>query len=297
MRKILSLPILVATLLLAGCESADPTSSSSGPAGETVTLAPRVVRTASVSDSLFNATSTVRATVLDRDDNVLASREAAFSLGTLTLPPIQASLDVKVRLEGLNPSRILLWSGTSTLQKAKDHATSGVRASKDGGTTDVQIFKRLVELPGVDSTTDPDSLATARLVGNWYTQISLLDDQGDTVVLSAYLALYGDGIYVLNQLEQYQGFSGAYRGLFEVGAWAVADGLVGLVPTTMKTCLDAVTGVNCQISLAGTPNGLNALYLDAFPTTARFYSLDLRSDRFVVTDITDSTNVQTWYPN
>lgn len=294
MRKILTL--LLASMSLVGCQSGDSSSSTAVQSEDLVSIAPRAVRTSSITDSLYNATSLVRATILDKDDNVLASREAAFAAKSMSLPPVEASLDVKVRLEGFDASGILLWSGTSGLQKAKDHESIGVRASKDGG-TGVQIYKRLVEIPGVDPGVNLDSLVTARLLGHWLTQVSYQDDAGETVVLTAYLALYSDGVYALNQLEQYQGFQGAYAGLFEVGAWAVADGLVGLVPTSMKTCLDNLNGTNCQISLAGTPNGLNPLYLDGIATTARFYSLDLYSDRFVVTDLFDSTNIQTWFPN
>ena len=295
MRKILSLPILVATLLLAGCESADPTSSSSAPEriGETVTLAPRMVRTASISDSLYSATSVVRATVLDDNDQVIVMREAPFAQGRLDLPGVQASLEVKILIEGFNSSRVLLWSGTSSLRKAKDHQSAGVQASKDG-TTGVPIYKRLIDLPGVDPTTDLDSLATANLVGRWATQLQYLTNLGDTVVTTAYLALNSDGTYALNQLEQFLGYSGAYTGLYEIGVWAVSEGLVGLVPAGMKTCVDNVNGYRCVVTQTGTPNGLNELYLNATPTAARFYTLDLYSDGFVVTDIYNSTNVQIW---
>lgn len=296
MRRLLSL--LLASFALVSCDAESP-SKASAPVGaeDQVSISPRIVRSSAISDSLFWATTRVRATILNSAGDELAFQEADYGTGGLMLPAIDRDLEVKIRLDGYDGSRILLWSGSTALKRARDHASSGVRASNSGSVTDVQIFSRLVPGGGGDPGLDQDSLASEFLVGNWATLLYLNATDGTPIQVVASLRLNPDGTYALNQGYQRRGDSLVYAGLFELGAWTVADGLLGLVPSREFTCFDGVLGSMCDVPVAGSVAALPELYVESIaPSSPRIYFLEIASGYIKVTDILDATNFQTWIP-
>jgi hypothetical protein len=304
MRKLLSLPILVATLLLTSVVlvSCDAGSSSRAvvPTGgeDRVAIVPRLVRSSAITDSLFGATTRVRATIVNSAGDEIASQEADYGTGRLNLPAIDRDLEVKIRMDGYDASRILLWSGTSALKRARDHANSGVRASNTGSVTDVQIFSRLVPGGGGDPGLDQDSLAEVLLVGEWLTILYFNANDGTPLQMTALMTLFSDNKYALNQVYTPVGdTTNIFAGDFESGDWGVSGGIFDLEPDRLLVCYDSIQYKECDVPTGGSVNALPDLYVDADSVgSPRNYFLEIASGYIKVTDTKDRTNSQTWIP-
>lgn len=228
MHKLLSLPILAATLLLSGCEGTHSTSTAPASSEGTVAIAPRIVRSASISDSLWNATVTVFAGLYDVRDSLIpgTGRNAAFGSGRLTLPPVAESLLVSVYVSGLDASGTKIWSGWTPWQQAKSFK-NGLQAR-----TDIEVFSRVSTVPS----------PTTSLIGTWTMDSTYYVDQTFQVVL--YYANYGldimeDGRYAIAVQYRFALTDAIYASAVQTGTWSGNATNLRIAPANEWVCDDS----------------------------------------------------------
>lgn len=134
MRAILLLAAL--SLGLSACQESAPVASESSAA--TVTLAPRIVRTAAVPVPLFDGTDRVGVEVYDAVSGaLLKSVSTDFDLHSLDVVGIPADARVRVDVYGYDPSGNIVWYGVSSSLSASE-AASGIGVNLDISITPYQ---------------------------------------------------------------------------------------------------------------------------------------------------------------
>lgn len=191
-------------------------------------IAPRIVRSASISDSLWNATATVFAGLYDVRDSLIpgTGRNAAFGSGRLTLPPVAESLLVSVYVSGLDASGTKIWSGWTPWQQARSFK-NGLQAR-----TDIEVFSR------VTTVTSP----TASLIGTWTLDTTYYVDNTMQAVL--YYANYGleiteDGRYTFAVQYRFALTDAIYASGVQTGIWSGSATNLQIEPTNEWVCDDS----------------------------------------------------------
>lgn len=228
MRKILSLPILATIVLLVGCEGTGTTPIAPDATSGAVAIAPRIVRSASISDSLWSATATVFAGLYDVKDSLIpgTGRNANFGSGQLILPPVAEDLMVSVYVSGFDASGTKIWSGWTPWQQAKSFK-NGLQAR-----TDIEVFSR------VTTVTSP----TASLIGTWTLDTTYYVDNTLQAVL--YYANYGleltdDGRYTFAVQYRFALTDAIYASGVQTGVWSGSATNLQIEPTNEWVCDDS----------------------------------------------------------
>lgn len=248
MRKRHALPILLATYFLTGCEGTNPSSTASEASNGTVTIAPRVVRSASISDSLWNSTATVFAGLYDIRDSLVpgSGRNTSFGARQLTLPAVAENLVVSVYVSGLDASGTKIWSGWTPWQEARTFK-NGLQAR-----TDIEVFSR------VPQPSDP----SVNLVGTWTMDSTYYLDE--TMADVIYYANYGlditdDGRYTFAVQYRLALTDAIYASGVQSGIWSGNATNLLIEPSNEWVCDDSdnlrdVCGSFPTNFLAGTPS-------------------------------------------
>lgn len=217
--------MLVASLFLSGCEQAT-SSVESGGSGETVTILPRIVRTALVPDHLFLGTSEVRIQAVSSNTSFHFDKTVPFSDRSITIDKVPSAAQVVISLEGYDPSGNLLWSGASASFLASTSTTSGVAIPLDA-------------VPGIMPYQSPNS---------W-----LWSDVRNADTTVEWLNLNNDGTYS-RQLLTWNFPSGAaardtFYGIYEAGSYLRKGATLELEPLHRDSCAwRGTNGNECGLS-------------------------------------------------
>lgn len=121
MRKFISL--LALSVLLSSCQESATSPTIEG-SDEFVTLAPRLLRTASVPMPLFNGTDRVRVRVTSSNSSFTFDQTVSFVDHSLDVPGVPRSATVQISLSGLDADGNVIWSGSSATFLASTSETS-----------------------------------------------------------------------------------------------------------------------------------------------------------------------------
>lgn len=273
MRKLPILLLALASTSLLSCDGKDaPVGSTGSSDNDRVSIAPRIVRTAAISDELWNSTVIVNAGLYDKDDNLIPGTfiSAPYSSRRITLPPIDADQVVSVYVSGQNAAGRKIWYGWTDWYAASDF-TAGV-----GVRSDITIYP----------STSQDSL-----VGTWtyivdYTGTDDLDYRDVNI-----LVIHPDGTYSINSFTKLASGTLFHYGYLETGTWSSPQHQLAVTPVSYEDCRDFVTG--CDVSVIGSSS---PLYDVGTAGNARNFSWYISSGSIYMQDLGNSLNSQIWSP-
>lgn len=275
MRKLPILLLALASTSLLSCDGKEASASTTGSEKEAVSIAPRIVRSAAISDSLWNATATVFAMLYDSNDSLIPGTlsSAPFGTGRITLPAIDADLVVSVYVSGQNAAGKKIWHGWTDWMQARQFST-GV-----GIGSGVLIFP---------STTTPTVLPSDSLVGTWTLVRDYTGTDGLNYREVNALVVDANGTYTINSVSKLLSGTLYFYGYFESGSWSSPQHQLTVTPVSYEECTDLTTGCDVQIGESS-----SLYYVEATPNARRF-SWAISAGKLYMQDLDNSLNSQIW---